>query len=530
MRLWPSFYASLTCCLMVFLLTPASAQRSDKQDRPSPVEALQSRLQQVRDDGPRLPPLPFRAPSRDARPEINWDEVQAKFEADRENARDGLRSVQDDLAAGLPRLSRPELNAVLMPVLIPAAAEVDRDSLAIIGQPDAYSATGALTDGTALRISGSRKKLVLEEPPRVLEKLKQLRAEKPELPSLEAAYIITRSESSTDLSFSRFGCGYVLSLVCDDPNGDERCAGDEFIMALADSLQLLLDREKIRFGDATALPDRHQDNVGAETEENTSQPPVVSETLTGNGQAALHVDAETSLEVTLENISAQPKLLDDLGNSFSFLPVGDLLPQSGPGFEDNTVYRDNLTFPTEERAFLNSQVYRYGGYYGSLNDMQGGQCAPENFSYPWQDTFCEKRSRQQKLCPGGGHEGLDIRPATCTKDKHWAVSVEATRVVDIRRHWVTLQSAEGTIYNYLHLNMSDLSVEIGDTLVKGQRIGRISNDFFKSDGSSVATTIHLHFEMYENYVGDEEEEPFFTKVNPYATLVFSYRQKHQAKE
>ncbi|MCI5047176.1 MAG: M23 family metallopeptidase [Aquisalinus sp.] len=513
--------------MLALLLAPASAQ-NDEQERASPGEALQSRFQQVRDDGPRLPPLPFRAPPREARPDIDWDDVQAKFEADRQNARDGLLSLQEDPAERLPNLSRRELNAVLMPVLIPAAADVDRDSLAIIGQLDAYSATGTLTDGTALRISGSRKKLVLEEPPRVLEKLKQLRAEKPELPSLEAAYIITRSESSTDLSFSRFGCGYVLSLVCDDPNSDSRCAEDDYITALADSLQLLRDREQIRFDDGNSISDSYRDNVGGETEEDTSPPDVASKTLTETAQATvgIDVDMETSLEVTVENISAPTKLLDDLGNSFSFRPVGDLLPQSGPGFEDNTVYRADLAFPTEERAFLNSQVYRYGGYYGSLNDMQGGQCAPENFSYPWQDTLCEKRSREQKLCPGGGHEGLDIRPATCTKDTHWAVAVEETRIVDIRRHWVTLQSAEGTIYNYLHLNMSDLSVEVGDTLLKGQRIGRISNDFFKSDGSSVATTIHLHFEMYENYVGDEQDEPFFTKVNPYATLIAAYHEKH----
>ncbi|WP_306253565.1 M23 family metallopeptidase [Parvularcula sp. IMCC14364] len=523
MTFWNLFCATFACCLV--LLAPASASaQSDEQARASPVEALQDRLQQVRDNAPSLPRLPFGEPPQPSRPEINWAEVEAKFEADRQNARDDLRSLQGDLADRLPKLSRPELNAVLMPVLIPAAAEVERDSLSIIGQPDAYSATGSLADGTALRVSGSRKKLILQKPPRILERLKQLRAEKPELPSLEAKYIITRSESSTDLSFSRFGCGYVLSLICDDPNNDGRCAEDNFITALADSMQLLMEKDQVSFDEKDDAPD----DTGPEAEPIDTQDVNISEKLTETTLSTdeIALDKSASIDLRIESTVTPDHLLDDAGNSFDFLPVGDLLPQSGPGFEDATVYRADLTFPTEERAFLNSQVYRYGGYYGSLNDMQGGQCQIENFSYPWQDTFCEKRSREQQLCPGGGHEGLDIRPATCTKDIHWAVAVEDSRVVDIRRHWVTLQSAEGTIYNYLHLNMSDLSVGVGDDLDKGQRIGRISNDFYKSDGSSVPTTIHLHFEMYENYVADKDGEPFFTKVNPYATLITSYERKH----
>ncbi len=222
------------------------------------------------------------------------------------------------------------------------------------------------------------------------------------------------------------------------------------------------------------------------------------------------------------------ELNDETGSAFSFLPVGDLLPESGPGFADATVYRDNIEFPLEGRAFLNSQVYRYGGYYGYVNDMEGGQCNVANYAYPWQDTFCETRSRSQDLCPDGGHEGLDIRPATCEKSVHWAVAVEDARVTDIQRHWVTLQTDNGTIYNYLHLNMSALEVTEGQNVAQGQRIGLVSNDFYKSDGTSVATTIHLHFEMYENYVSSEEDDPLFTKVNPYQTLVAAYERKIDA--
>ncbi len=222
----------------------------------------------------------------------------------------------------------------------------------------------------------------------------------------------------------------------------------------------------------------------------------------------------------------EPDVLTDVdGKVFSYLPVGDLLPSSGPGFVDETVYRETLLFPTEDPVFLNSQVYRFGGGMGSVNGMEGGQCDARNYNYPWQDTFCEKRDRNQPLCPGGGHEGLDIRPQTCVKNAHWAVAVEDGRVIDIRRHWVTIQTADGTIYNYLHLNMGELSVSEGQQVLKGDRIGKISNDFFKSDGTSVPTTTHLHFEMYENYVETPDAEPLFTKVNPYMTLVAAYDRK-----
>lgn len=222
----------------------------------------------------------------------------------------------------------------------------------------------------------------------------------------------------------------------------------------------------------------------------------------------------------------EPEVLTDAdGKTFSYIAVGQLLPSSGPGFIDETVYRSDILFPTEDPVYLNSQVYRYGGGMGSVNGMEGSQCDARNYDYPWQDTFCEKRDRNQPLCPGGGHEGLDIRPHTCTKNTHWAVAVEDGRVIDIQRHWVTIQTPDGTIYNYLHLNMGDLSVTEGQQVLRGDRIGKISNDFFKSDGTVVPTTTHLHFEMYENYVASPGEDPLFTKVNPYMTLVAAYDRK-----
>ena len=223
-------------------------------------------------------------------------------------------------------------------------------------------------------------------------------------------------------------------------------------------------------------------------------------------------------------------LTDAEGRVFSYVPVGDLLPNSGPGNADATIYRPDIRFPLEDAAFLNSQVYRYGGSQGSINGMNGGQCEASNYDYPWQDTFCESRSRSQIMCPTGGHEGVDIRPAGCipeTGPNYWAVAVEDGRIVGLAdsKYTVRLQTADGTLYRYLHLKMDELAVEDGEYVTKGQRIGRVYNDFFNSAGERVATTYHLHFEMYQNYAPDEVTDPVFDQVNPYMTLVNAYEKK-----
>ena len=228
-------------------------------------------------------------------------------------------------------------------------------------------------------------------------------------------------------------------------------------------------------------------------------------------------------------------LADSDGRVFSYVPAGDLLPASGPGHTDTTIYRPDIVFPLEEAGFLNSQVYRHGGSQGSVNGMNGGQCDATNYDYPWQDTFCESRSRDQIMCPDGGHEGVDIRAATCipeTGGAHWAIAAEDGRIIapSSSRYTVRLQANDGTLYRYMHLDMSDLAVADGEFVTKGQRIGKVSNDFFNSSGDPVPTTFHLHFEMYQNYAPDDETDPIFDQVNPYMTLVNAYEKRLRGEE
>ncbi|HHS92665.1 MAG TPA: hypothetical protein ENK82_04910, partial [Campylobacterales bacterium] len=135
------------------------------------------------------------------------------------------------------------------------------------------------------------------------------------------------------------------------------------------------------------------------------------------------------------------------GKAFSYYPAGLLSPEtSGVGRKgDNYVYAPGIRFPLEHApAYLNSQVYGVGGLHGP----RGSLCDQRNYHYPWRDNYCEKRSKyNMPLCAmGKGHQGVDIRPATCEKNRHFAVAVEDGIITYIGAYTVKLRGASGRTY------------------------------------------------------------------------------------
>lgn len=198
----------------------------------------------------------------------------------------------------------------------------------------------------------------------------------------------------------------------------------------------------------------------------------------------------------------------------TFNPPGELQKDSGAGRADPTIYYPTMRFPLAAGpAFLNSQVYRPGG---NKSPVSGGQCDPGNYSYPWVDNFCEKRGWDMPMCPGGtGHQGQDIRPASCVKNLHWAVAAEKGIISHIGTYSVTLQAPSGTLYRYLHLGMNTLRVKRLDSVVRGQKIGQVSNDF-----GDTSTTIHLHFDIKDAVKGNKVKGMVY--MPPYTSLKASY--------
>lgn len=209
-----------------------------------------------------------------------------------------------------------------------------------------------------------------------------------------------------------------------------------------------------------------------------------------------------------------PEPTDDAGDAFVWMPAGDLVSGSGTGQSTQSNYTPGMRFPMEAaQAYANSQVYGAGGYLGPA----GGQCDGQNYSYAWHDNFCETRGYGTPMCPSGtGHQGQDIRPATCQAEIHWAVAADSGTITSVGTYSVRMTSDDGVRYSYLHLDMDDLLIEVGDVVTSGQRLGYVSNDF-----GGTPTTIHLHFEIKMSV--DTGAGIQNTHVPPYLALVDSYQ-------
>ncbi len=213
--------------------------------------------------------------------------------------------------------------------------------------------------------------------------------------------------------------------------------------------------------------------------------------------------------------------------AFQYLAPGYLIPGSGTGTFDETIYAPGMTFPVKGApAFLHSQVWRPGGGMST-----GGQCDPSNYAGPWQDNFCETRSRARTspFCTKDKiHQGQDIRAGTAAGCRQMVamrpakptlyelVAVEDGVIQYIGNYSIRLRGANsGNLYNYLHLNMAALKVKTGDTVTAGQSISYISNDF-----SGTPTTLHLHFEIKAPIEGEG-----ITYVPPYMSLIDAYERR-----
>jgi murein DD-endopeptidase MepM/ murein hydrolase activator NlpD len=188
--------------------------------------------------------------------------------------------------------------------------------------------------------------------------------------------------------------------------------------------------------------------------------------------------------------------------------------------------------------------------------LGGDQCNVYNYSYPWQDNFCESRSRSNGFCPSDrGHQGQDIRPAQCpreTAQAQHAVAAADGYISHIGSISVKLRDETGRTYWYLHLRhwescdlsqlttpdqcnsgqlasvctASALNVEVGDTVSQGDVLGEVSDWFgIEWRGGQCRpslTTDHLHFEIWDTFSPDGSPTATAVRVPPYSSLVTSY--------
>lgn len=194
-----------------------------------------------------------------------------------------------------------------------------------------------------------------------------------------------------------------------------------------------------------------------------------------------------------------------------YLPPGDLLPASGTGLAELTVFAPGMRYPLEQGpSYPNSQVYMNGGSMGP----GGSQCDAVNYSYPWRDNYCEKRSWDMPLCPAGiGHQGQDIRPATCEDKVHQVVAAAAGEVTNIGTYSIYVTTPSGQRFDYLHGALDTIVVALGQQVEAAQPLVKVSNNM-----GDTPTSIHLHFNIKQDVGGVG-----FVYVSPYMSLVAAYK-------
>ncbi len=244
---------------------------------------------------------------------------------------------------------------------------------------------------------------------------------------------------------------------------------------------------------------------------------------------------------------------------FSYYPPGSIEPKSGAGakpefqlstgYVDYTVHAPGIGFPLKLPAFPNSQVYRPGGEFYALKGDGKWQCDKSNYSYPWRDNYCEKRSWDVDDCQGGhGHQGQDIRPSTCVTDTHEVVAVEDGVISEIPALGeLYVKSIDNKrLYDYFHmefvrhkvkdnggllLDAKENPIEIpgtrvsfkkNDPIKRGQILGYVSTF---SGGSRDVTSRHLHLALRKHRYDSSGKILYggaFFYHSPYMSLVRAY--------
>lgn len=240
---------NLACAILLSAAAALSAGAALAQDDDAQAESLRTKLKERAATIPRERPPEIGAPAREVvEGAVNWTEmktelaisarrdISAQQSVTRVTARPpGMRAVAADR---FKTVAAVEVNKAQVPLLVPEGDRIAA-TLKVYAQGDSYSATAEAADGVSMRMSGAKKKLVLGDARAARAKFATMRAERKTLASVGSPYLITRSDSATDLSFAKFGAGYVLSLMCDEPDTDVRCLEDAYIAGLASNLMLL---------------------------------------------------------------------------------------------------------------------------------------------------------------------------------------------------------------------------------------------------------------------------------------------------
>jgi hypothetical protein len=173
--------------------------------------------------------LPAR-PDRPRRVDVNWTEVAVDFR--QQSAQQNRLLTTANFTQTLPRPGNDAAARVTetrLPVLLPNIAVLDLQGepvARLFPSTDFYTFT--LTgDGILVEVFGTR--LAHAEAPDPLT-ARQLQASDGE------GFRISATEYGRELEFTRYGAAYAVTIECDDPQGDPRCATEDYARRVARAL------------------------------------------------------------------------------------------------------------------------------------------------------------------------------------------------------------------------------------------------------------------------------------------------------
>ncbi len=162
-------------------------------------------------------------PSRQLMP-IDWDEVRDAVKNQR------LLQAQRIKMAIAPNAPKPSL-----PMLLPLEPTLLTTSAHVFPRPDSYAASVPLGEIT-VEVHGERRATVLPKGDPLMAfaqgKLRNMVAGR------EVPVSIDKTEGGFDITFSRFGAAYLVSIECRNPETDERCTKPDFVRTLAERMAL----------------------------------------------------------------------------------------------------------------------------------------------------------------------------------------------------------------------------------------------------------------------------------------------------
>lgn len=124
-----------------------------------------------------------------------------------------------------------------LPMLLPFDQEIAaKAAVNLFPRPHSYAASMRMGEIT-IEVHGDRRALVLDKNDPMLRVVQSKNVAR--LAGADVPFALDRTEGGYDLTFSRFGAAYLVSIECFNPETDQRCTKPTFVKLLGERMGLV---------------------------------------------------------------------------------------------------------------------------------------------------------------------------------------------------------------------------------------------------------------------------------------------------